>query len=54
VFDLVAGLLLVVIWGILQFVVQPTTGLIHIALAAGVIGIIRGIVRLSPGAPIKR
>ncbi len=53
-FDLAVGLLLVVIWGVLQFVVQPTTGLIHLALAAGVIGIIRGIVRLSPGTPVKR
>jgi hypothetical protein len=54
VFDLAAGLLLVVVWGYLQFVVQPTTGLIHLALAAGVLGIIRGIVRLSPGTPVKR
>jgi len=54
VFDLVAGLLLVAIWGVLQFVVQPTTGLIHILLGAGVIAIIRGIVRLSPGTPVRR
>lgn len=53
-FDLVAGLLLVVVWGILQFVVQPTTGLIHVLLGAGVIAIIRGIVRLSPGTPVRR
>ena len=53
-FDLAAGLVLVVVWGILQFLVQPTTGLIHLLLGAGVIAIIRGIVRLSPGTPIKR
>jgi hypothetical protein len=53
-FDLIAGLLLVAVWGVLQYGVQPATGWIHVALAAGVIGIIRGIVRLSPGTPVKR
>ncbi|MBL0180097.1 MAG: hypothetical protein IPP98_13395 [Gemmatimonadetes bacterium] len=53
-FELAAGLLLIAFWGFLQFVLQPTTGLIHLALAAGVISIIRGIVRLSPGTPVRR
>lgn len=53
-FDLVAGLLLLVVWGILQFAVQPATGLIHILLGAGVIAIIRGIVRTSPGPRVTR
>lgn len=47
--ELIAGLLLVLAWAWLQFGVQPATGLIHLLLAAGVLSIIRGIVRLSPG-----
>ena len=41
--DIIIGLVLVAIWIVLQFVVQPATGWIHVALAAGVIMIIRGI-----------
>ncbi len=47
--ELIAGLLLLLAWGWLQFIVQPATGLIHLLLAAGVLLIIRGIVRRSPG-----
>jgi hypothetical protein len=53
-FDLIAGLLLLAAWAFLQYSVQPATGWIHVALAAGVLGIIRGIVRLSPGTSVKR
>jgi hypothetical protein len=53
-FDLLAGLVLLVLWGVLQFGVQPATGWIHVFLTAGVVLIIRGIVRLSPGTPIRR
>jgi hypothetical protein len=52
--EFVAGLLLLVIWVVLQFVVQATTGLIHIALAAGVILVIRGIVVSKWGTPGSR
>jgi len=45
--ELLAGLLSLIAWGVLQFVVQPATGLIHIALVAGVILVIRGVVLRS-------
>lgn len=48
-FELLAGLALTVIWGVLQFVVQPATGWIHVLLIAGVVLIIRGIVLRDPG-----
>ena len=41
------GVGLLLCWGVLQFVVQPATGYIHLILAAGVIVIIRGIVLAS-------
>ncbi len=41
--EMVFGIVLLAAWGVLQFVVQPATGLIHIALAAGVVLIVRGI-----------
>lgn len=41
--EFVAGLVLIAVWIVLQFVVQPATGWIHVALAAGVILVIRGI-----------
>lgn len=43
--ELSLGVVLLVAWGVLQFVVQPATGLIHVALAAGVILVVRGIAR---------
>ena len=52
--ELIAGLLLVLVWAWLQFSLQPATGLIHLLLAAGVLLIVRGIVRLSPGQSTGR
>ncbi len=43
--ELAAGFILLAAWGVLQFVVQPATGMIHVALAAGVILVVRGIAR---------
>ena len=42
--DLILGGILIASWIVLQFVVQSTSGFIHVALGAGVILIIRGIV----------
>lgn len=53
-FEMLAGLVLLVVWGVLQFGVQPANGWIHVLLAAGVVLIIRGIVRLSPGTTVTR
>jgi hypothetical protein len=52
--EFIAGLVLLIVWVILQFVVQPATGFIHIALAAGVILVIRGIVVSKWGTPAGR
>jgi ABC-type amino acid transport system permease subunit len=52
--EFVSGILLLVLWVILQFVVQPATGFIHIALAAGVILVIRGIAVSKWGTPGSR
>jgi hypothetical protein len=41
--ELILGVLLLAAWTWLQFVLQPATGLIHIALAAGVVLMVRGI-----------
>ena len=41
--DFILGLVLIGAWIVLQFVVKSTSGSIHIALAAGVILVIRGI-----------
>lgn len=41
--DIIIGLVLVVIWIVLQFFVHAATGWIHLLLAAGVILVIRGI-----------
>jgi len=49
--ELILGLALLAIWGVLQFVVQSTSGFIHIALAAGVILVIRGIALSGPARP---
>lgn len=43
--ELVAGIVLLVAWGVLQFVVQPATGMIHVALAAAVVLVVRGVAR---------
>lgn len=43
--ELAAGFILLAAWGVLQFVVQPATGMIHVALAAGVILVVRGVAR---------
>ncbi|HEY4099999.1 MAG TPA: hypothetical protein VGM20_03885 [Gemmatimonadales bacterium] len=49
--DFVVGLALVALWIILQFVVRPATGWIHLALGAGMVFIIRGIVASKWGTP---
>jgi hypothetical protein len=49
-FELLSGLALLIVWGVLQFVVQPITGWIHVALIVGVVLVIRGIVQRDPGA----
>lgn len=49
-FELLSGLALLIVWGVLQFVIQPVTGWIHVALIAGVVLVIRGIVQRDPGA----
>jgi hypothetical protein len=41
--DLLLGFLLLAAWAILQFVVQPLTGWIHLLLIGGVLFLIRGI-----------
>ena len=56
--ELIIGLIVLVAWAIMQFVVQLPTAWIHLALAAGVVLVVRGIVRAepgdAPGSPIKR
>ncbi len=52
-FELLSGLALLVVWGVLQFVVQPVTGWIHVALIAGVVLVIRGIVTRDPGTAAR-
>ncbi|MGH7524338.1 MAG: hypothetical protein ACREK8_08535 [Gemmatimonadales bacterium] len=49
--EFISGLVLLGIWAVLQFVVRPTTGWIHVALAAGVILVIRGIAVSRWGTP---
>jgi hypothetical protein len=49
--EFILGVALIVIWLVLQFIVQSTSGFIHIALAAGVILIIRGIAVSKWGTP---
>jgi hypothetical protein len=49
-FELLSGLVLLLVWGGLQFAVQPATGLIHVVLIAGVVLVIRGIVTRDPAA----
>ncbi len=50
-FELLAGLALIAAWGVLQFVVQPATGWIHVLLIAGVVVVIRGIVVRDAARP---
>ena len=42
--ELLVGLFLIVSWIGLQYLVQPPTGWIHVALIAGVVLVIRSIV----------
>jgi hypothetical protein len=49
--EFILGVALLVTWLVLQFVVQSTSSLIHIALAAGVILVIRGIAVSKWGTP---
>ena len=51
--DFILGLLMLVIWIVLQFVVQSTSGFIHIALGAGVVLVIRGIALSKWGTPSR-
>jgi len=41
--ELIAGLAVIALWIVLQFVIQVPSGWIHLLLAAGVILVIRGI-----------
>ncbi len=50
-FELPLGVLLLIVWGVLQFKVQPATGIFHILLAAGVILVVRGVARSHWGTP---
>lgn len=47
--ELLIGILLFIAWGVLQFIIQPATGWIHVVLIAAVALIIRGIVRRGAG-----
>lgn len=49
--ELPLGVACVLVWGVLQFAVQPATGLYHILLAAGIILLVRGIVVSRWGTP---
>jgi len=51
--EFIAGVVLLIVWVVLQFVVQPATGWIHVALAAGVILVIRGIAVSKWGTPAR-
>lgn len=50
----VAGVVMVAVWGMVQFFQTPSTGTIHILLALGVVLIIRGIVTSRWGTPAGR
>ncbi|HEY3934802.1 MAG TPA: hypothetical protein VGL65_09315 [Gemmatimonadales bacterium] len=52
--EFVTGLALIAAWLVLQFIVQPATGWIHLALGAGVVLVIRGIVVSKWGTPGPR
>ena len=49
--EFILGVALIITWLVLQFIVQSTSGFIHIALAAGVVLIIRGIAVSKWGTP---
>jgi hypothetical protein len=53
-FALPLGVLCILGWGVLQFAVQPATGVYHILLAVGVILIVRGIAVSRWGTPEPR
>lgn len=42
-FELAIGTVLLVVWGVLQFAVQPMSGAFHLLLLAGAILLIRGV-----------
>ncbi|MDZ4258099.1 MAG: hypothetical protein U0974_05535 [Gemmatimonadales bacterium] len=42
-FELLAGLALIVVWVVLQFAAALATGWIHLLLIAGVVLVIRGV-----------
>jgi hypothetical protein len=50
-FELPFGVICILAWGVLQFKVQPASGLYHILLAAGVILLVRGIAVSRWGTP---
>ncbi len=52
--EFVIGLLLVAVWAVVFFALQPATGMIHLALVAGVALIIRGIAVSKWGTPPPR
>ena len=47
----VAGIVLLALWGMLQFFKEARSGMIHILLAVGVVLILRGIVTSRWGTP---
>ncbi len=50
VFEIAIGTLLLAVWGVLQFTVQPMTGAFHVLLLAGALLLIRGVA-LRPARP---
>lgn len=53
-FELPLGVACILIWGVIQFAVQPAAGLYHILLAAGVLLTVRGIAVSRWGTPEAR
>lgn len=51
--ELIAGLLAIVAWAGLQFVVQASSGYLHLLLAAGVVLIVRGIVTMDKARSVS-
>lgn len=52
--ELLIGVLALIGWGVLQFVVQPAGALYHILLAAGVMLVVRGVAKSPWGTPDPR
>lgn len=52
--DLLLGAAMLIVWAVLQFAVQPATGMIHVLLAGGVVMLVRWVVRSGWGTPAPR